>query len=327
MFGHGVDQVLQIEMVLPSSHHVKFGPTKWESVEGLQVPKTLSVSGLCRTNLEETDESKWVWEDCPEAIPFDDLWFAVRGGGGGTYGIILSMYLQLHDYPGKIYTVVTPGSLKFCNEGLTDDQVGSLTEEYYKYFTKFLFDPASLGIDEHDSAGCGTPAVGFGCFCLGESSTKALIDGWEDYVASGGITERLGGDIGLTRAQIKAATKCYNVTESEDYGSSSIVVRPLYADRYPGITNDSPQPTLVTSQIAPNVQVPLKWILDNYDNDDAPESFKLNSGSYLVSAKEVQSNPCESYFTLFEYPLTPHLWAKRATGDIMLMKQVTKPIP
>ena len=101
MYGHGVDQVLQIEMVLPNGLHVKFGPTKWEDAEGYLVPKTISVTGLCRTNPEESLESKWEWGDCPEDVPFDDLWFAVRGGGGGTWGVVLSMYLQLHDYPGQ----------------------------------------------------------------------------------------------------------------------------------------------------------------------------------------------------------------------------------
>ena len=57
MYGHGVDQVLQIEMVLPNGLHVKFGPTKWEDAEGYLVPKTISVTGLCRTNPEESLET------------------------------------------------------------------------------------------------------------------------------------------------------------------------------------------------------------------------------------------------------------------------------
>ena len=81
--GFGVDNVLQIEMVLPNGQHVKFGPTAWEEAEGYDVPKTTSVSGTCRVNRGETEEDKWVWDMCPEdaSIDFDDLWFAVRGGG------------------------------------------------------------------------------------------------------------------------------------------------------------------------------------------------------------------------------------------------------
>ena len=97
--GFGADQVLQIEMVLPNGAHVKFGPTEWEVVEGYDVPKTISVSGLCNTNPQDAEEN-WVWDECPEqlAVNFNDLWFAVRGGGGGTWGVVLSMHLQLHEY-------------------------------------------------------------------------------------------------------------------------------------------------------------------------------------------------------------------------------------
>ena len=33
LFGFGVDQPLQYEMVLANGHHVRFGPTKWEKVD------------------------------------------------------------------------------------------------------------------------------------------------------------------------------------------------------------------------------------------------------------------------------------------------------
>ncbi|KAK1741550.1 FAD-dependent oxidoreductase [Skeletonema marinoi] len=102
LYGFGVDQVVQLEMVLPNGVHVKFGPTEWEdaSAEGFTVPRTKVVSGVCRSNPDEHDEENWVWKSCPEDfdIDFNDMWFAVRGGGGGTWGVVTSVYLQLHDY-------------------------------------------------------------------------------------------------------------------------------------------------------------------------------------------------------------------------------------
>ena len=67
MYGLGVDQVLQVEMVLPNGEHVKFGPVEWEdaSADGFIVPKTTSVGGVCRGNPEELDESLWEWVECP----------------------------------------------------------------------------------------------------------------------------------------------------------------------------------------------------------------------------------------------------------------------
>jgi len=97
-----VDQVLQVEMVLPNGYHVKFGPTEWEdaTADGFVVPRTKVVSGVCRSNPDEEDEEKWIWEACPEDfdVDFGDLWFAVRGGGGGTWGVVTSASLQLHKY-------------------------------------------------------------------------------------------------------------------------------------------------------------------------------------------------------------------------------------
>ena len=88
LWGFGVDQVIQVEMVIPSGHHVRFGPTHWEEVDTTKdkftIPRTTAVSGVCQKNPEEPDETKWVWEDCSEDIDFDDLWFAVNGGGGGA---------------------------------------------------------------------------------------------------------------------------------------------------------------------------------------------------------------------------------------------------
>ena len=86
-------------MVLPNGQHVKFGPTEWKEVDGYDVPMTLSVSGVCNTNPTEPEEN-WAWGVCPEdlSVNFDDLWFAVRGGGGGTWGVVLSVHLQLNEF-------------------------------------------------------------------------------------------------------------------------------------------------------------------------------------------------------------------------------------
>jgi hypothetical protein len=76
MYGFGVDQVLQIEAVLPNGEHVRFGPTSWEDDEGYLYPRTTKVSGVCNENPED-DEVNWIWSACPEdtSALFDDLWF------------------------------------------------------------------------------------------------------------------------------------------------------------------------------------------------------------------------------------------------------------
>ena len=92
-------QVLQIEMVLSNGKHVRFMPSEWETESGKLYPQTRKVSGECNEN-PVADESKWQWGPCSELgldLSFEDLWFSVRGGGGGTYGVVTSAYYQLHD--------------------------------------------------------------------------------------------------------------------------------------------------------------------------------------------------------------------------------------
>ena len=46
-------------------------------------------------------------------------------------------------------------NLQFCLDGISDEKVDLLKQEYYKYMTLFLLDPSSLGIDENLSYLCG----------------------------------------------------------------------------------------------------------------------------------------------------------------------------
>lgn len=103
LYGSGADQVLELEMILPNGYHVKFGPTEWEKKEGYEYPKTIKVEGLCNRNIHH-DEAKWDWVTCDEGkdrpyanVTFADLWFAVRGGGGGSWGVLLASHINLHE--------------------------------------------------------------------------------------------------------------------------------------------------------------------------------------------------------------------------------------
>ena len=111
IYGFGADQVLQLEMVLTDGRHVRFMPSSWKSnLESSQIyPQTTEVEGQCNMNIS-ADEGLWDWGNCDQQIDFEDLWMAVRGGGGGTYGIVTAVTFQLHDLPGNI-EYVTHGSL------------------------------------------------------------------------------------------------------------------------------------------------------------------------------------------------------------------------
>ncbi|EJK50011.1 hypothetical protein THAOC_31059, partial [Thalassiosira oceanica] len=135
-YGFGVDQVLQVEMVLPNGQHVKFGPVEWEdaSSDGFIVPKTTSVGGMCRLNPEEPDESLWEWADCPEGagIDFDDL-------------------CNVSQAESDACGMADAGlSILMC---YGDGAYGTLVERWESY-TNGYYDPAVYGVSLDDALAC-----------------------------------------------------------------------------------------------------------------------------------------------------------------------------
>ena len=188
-YGFGVDQILQIEAILPSGLHVLFGPTEWEDQEGYHYPKVTKVSGLCNTQPLEADESKWIWETCPESINFEDLWFAFSGGGGGTYGIVSSIYLQLHQYPGKTirYPFTTATMLQTCGEAHIPSEYFDLEMDldYYiwHFMLDFLHNPSALGVSEEHSNSCASDNSGV-LICVGEEAANTFTEAWTNYFSN-----------------------------------------------------------------------------------------------------------------------------------------------
>lgn len=158
LHGIGIDQVLLIEMVLPSGNHVRFGPTLWEEQEGYQYPKTTTVTGYCNVVPYEMEESLWEWSPCnDETINFADLWFAVRGGGGGTFGIVTSLHYQLHDLPGTLQLVLAhdPEMTRLATD---PEKALALIEDYLRFSLRYLFLPETLGnVTEFESRSCNSP--------------------------------------------------------------------------------------------------------------------------------------------------------------------------
>jgi hypothetical protein len=147
MLGFGVDQVVQIEMVLPTGKHVKFGPTEWDDSaidDGYLQPKTITASGVCNRNPED-DEALWVWEECEGDIPWNDLWFAVRGGLGGSWGIVLSLTIQLQPWE-PTYFLHVP-DLR-CKENI------DYPDARNPFVIYFLLNPSKVNVSETDSKKC-----------------------------------------------------------------------------------------------------------------------------------------------------------------------------
>lgn len=285
LYGFGADQVLQLEMVLPNGQHVKFGPTEWEVSEGYDVPKTTTVAGVCRTNPDEMDEDNWLWGDCSEDINFDDLWFAVRGGGGGTWGVILSMHLQLHEH--------LPLERLFMNleecineDELEPSQLQSLVNAYQEFEIKAMFDPESINVTEGESNACGWPTGDAFYSCYGEGSAKVFETAWKKYLES--ISQRLIDD-GVPVDQVDASLNCTgSVIQSFDsYADLVLSMTPI-----PGKIPDSPQPMITsTTATSSNIIIPKKWVLENIETavtyfPPAPSGYKAFAGRSTAATSD-----------------------------------------
>lgn len=191
MHGLGVDQVLHVEMVLPEGMHVRFGPTVWDSKAGMMYPHTKAVTGYCNKGDLE-DESAWDWQECDEDISFMDLWYAVRGGGGGSYGVITAIYYQLHEYS-KLQLVLDPTSVVFdlIEKGLLSvEDGGGLLVLWYDFFLKFFFDPAEVGVTKEASNSCSGASSGPLFFCFNDGS-DVMIAAWERFCKAAGFDDAI----------------------------------------------------------------------------------------------------------------------------------------
>jgi len=179
LFGIGVDQVLHVEMVMPNGLHVRFGPTHWEHESGMMNPQTKKVTGYCNKGDDLSDEDVWDWEECDEFV-FEDLWYAVRGGGGGTYGVVTSIYYQLHNQPNP-YQLVSFTSPPVISADLSVEKFVALNIEFT---LKFLFEPATIGVTELTSNSCSNADSGFFRFFCYNGAGDTLKAAFVKYLGS-----------------------------------------------------------------------------------------------------------------------------------------------
>ena len=190
-------------MVLANGQHVKFGPSEWDFVEGYIYPQTTKVTGYCNKNVHHLQE-KWEWGECDVDINFEDLWFAARGGGGGTWGVLISTWMQLHKETDGLFAYIDGDIQDAINEASCDSDdkacLDEIEEIANKMWTDFYFDfffkpkNETFGSDENDK--CGTdmdPFAGIplsaekkgllmGVACLEKSAADKFIKSWKNYV-------------------------------------------------------------------------------------------------------------------------------------------------
>jgi hypothetical protein len=181
-YGAGVDQVLHVEMVLPDGRFVRFGPSTWAAPQGEQLyPQTTEVTGFCNDG-DLSNEREWSWSECSDPVAFNDLWYAVRGGGGGSWGVVTSIYYQLHSKPGSLQIVhwSTPWSTLLFDANKTDAEKADVNNKWFKFLFLFLYAPSEINIEANVSNSCSQPDVNVGMFCY-SGAGQVMVNKWAEF--------------------------------------------------------------------------------------------------------------------------------------------------
>lgn len=307
LYGFGADNVVQIEMVLANGEHIKFAPTAFDNSTstgtgtGNIYPFTTNVTGYCNANLT-ADEADWSWETCDPGrvpVPFEDLWYAVRGGGGGAYGVVTHVTYQLHTgldtYSPMIFDddVWTKSYSLYVNNTDNAEVVEAFTtlqNMIIDFMISFLWEPESLGISEDISNKCGGPDMqlvfpyivrdGFGDFRCYDDGAEEFSEAWSSYWSTNPIPEALrcsinnsSEDIGDEEACIGTeewrsawSTKMLNGEPFRSSASQQLVdsASGSYKSNWPVGTIYSGEPNLVPVDIKDlsSVYIPKEWILE-----------------------------------------------------------------
>lgn len=278
-----MDQILQVEMVTPLGHHVRFGPTEWEAVEGFDYPKTTMVQGVCNSN-PTAPESEWVWKPCEDnSIDFDGLWFAVCGGGGGNYGLVTSLQLQLHAYLPLETVQIGYGILVGCGSLSYPEDVSSpLALASMAFVLDFFLNPSSIpGVTDEMSDQCGAPALLPAIVlvsCYGSDSVEPLITAWKQYLRDRNQTLV---EAGVPSLAIETAAVCYDglVEKHTDYAENVLQTEGPFA----GKANSDPRPSYAsTTESSGNVLVPRDWVFENEENKAYAAEKMIYSSTYLA---------------------------------------------
>ena len=263
-------------MVLPNGYHVRFGPTEWADAiaDGYIVPRTIDVSGLCRSNPEEQDEEKWVWDSCPDdfGIDFNDLWYAVRGGGGGSWGVVTSLYLQLHEYTRyESYQVsdVSPAVQQSPECAPLMPTLGPLFAEFTQFYVML---PSLLGVSEEHSNACGSPGTPAPFSCYGDEDVDQA---WARFLVMNNVTDVPEGNCLLRLASPKGIKSLAGTFLSDEE---------LVKELFPRVDGNTPGggSSFVEVYVTANVLVPSAWIEENEENLQTLRNVASPRGAYLA---------------------------------------------
>jgi hypothetical protein len=169
------------------------------------------------------DEAQWDWRDCETHISFDKLWFAVRGGGGGTFGTVTAVHYQLHDLEAWYAIETVPSSLDSliakCEKSTQERSCDTIDRLWVDFAVAFLYDPLSLGEDAETSNRCGESNPAFSLrhgrvwWCMGFAAER-MIDAWKRYANKSSVPQDMLPDLLSLFVAVNKLSYGYNAVKS-----------------------------------------------------------------------------------------------------------------
>lgn len=303
--GLGVDQILELELVLPDGSHVKVYPSDWDVVQGHIYPQTSKVTAMCNANVV-ADESQWEWEPCDSLnVAPEDIWLSVRGGGGGTYAVTLSVTYQLFEqHPVRVmYGGATALELaaKYGDEGAKEtlatidakfkaDKSGTMWEEARRTYTLFLVDfmfaPGKIGISDDASIHCGSPALNYQTTSIASINCVSKNSFWPEISSAWNQTVH-GTKLAARDPELANLLSKYLISDGESAGIGPFsgwadLMKKELGDHQnniypPGVVPDSPLPSPVPDRKIGtycSINLPL-GLLQSDDEDERELVFKV----------------------------------------------------
>lgn len=268
------------------------------------------MTALCNSNVV-ANEDDWDWQPCTDlGVSPEDLWMALRGGGGGTYGITLSVKYQLFEQNPLQFLNLGLGFMSYGNQtGALDDKTkeiyetivakfkadGTLWEEARRTFTLFLVDflfaPEKIGVSKEISLSCGFPATMFSfagvtnLLCWGtESAFPEMSSAWNRTINGSELAKQDPelADL-LSSKYIVFDMSSFGFGPYSNYGEYDIpftkaIFGKSYDDIFPtGVVPDYPLPNFTPSKTPKtycSINLPLA-LLESDDDSERELLFKV----------------------------------------------------
>ena len=152
----------------------------------------------------------------------------VRVGGGGTWGVVTSVLLQLHDY-------LPFGPYAFNLPPTATEECSAIDPQFAEFKAKYISAPSLLNVTKEHSLACSSPDMFHVMVCFGEED---VMQAWTNFLDLNNLTDHLGC---LQKVGGEGEYEFAGIVHSSKNWAEQMMVVP--SDRFPGKVPDQPLPS------------------------------------------------------------------------------------